>query len=420
MRILYIILIILSANEFLNFGSWWHVQGKFNVADLGNMLVWLGVIWMILRKRGIQKELRDPLSWLIIVYLFFVGFQIGLGSLYYNQPLVQSILGARHQFYFFSFFLFLQLLDTPARIRMLLNWVTVIALIAVLLGLVNYFGPTILSHKWAEGHRIRSGISRGFLPGMPIISFAVIWEMTKWTEGGAKNKFSFLWGWLLIGAHFFRQSRMRVFGVVAVLAGLLFFKRKFRHLIITACIAVIGIVAVDHYLPENLILNLFTGAAEDVAEGSGSWRGRLMQLETDFIEFKEHPIIGSGASTIRLDSDSGYGSTIQGEMYELAYKDDLGYTHWIKSYGLVGLGWLVSFFFLLWHYARKTVRMADKEHKEITIFSVSFVVFIIGTFITLNHMMFPHSIVLVSLVAAIIIRMKYFQSRPQPATNHNL
>ncbi|MCJ7602653.1 MAG: O-antigen ligase family protein [Desulfobulbaceae bacterium] len=419
MKILYIILIILSANEFLNFGAWWHVQGMFNVADLGNMLVWFGVFWVIFRKKGVPKEFRNPLSLLIIAYLFFVCFQIGLGSFYYNQSLVTSLIGARHQFLFFSFFLFLQLLDTPERIRQLLNWLTIIALIAVLLGLINYFGPTILTHKWAEGQRIRSGITRGFLPGMPIISFAVIWEMTKWVEGANKNKFSFLWGWLLVGAHFFRQSRMRVFGVVAVLAGMLFFKRKFRHLIISAFIAVMAIVVVDQYLPENLIINLFTGAAEDVSEGSGSWRGRLIQLETDFKEFKEHPIIGSGASTIRLDSGSGYSSTSQAEMFALAYKDDLGYTHWVKAYGLVGLVWLLSFFFLLWHYARKTVRMADKEHKDITTFSVSFVVFIIGTFITLNHLMFPHSIVLVCLIAAIIIRMKSFQSLPQPETNHN-
>lgn len=413
MRIFYILLIILAANEFLNFGTWWHVQGKFNIADVGNLLAWLGVSCVILRSKKIPKEFKTPLSVLIIAYLFFVCFQVGLGSLYYNQSLVVSLAGTRHQFYFFSFFLFLHLLETPAQIRNLLNCLTAIAIIAVILGLINYFGPTILSHKWAEGQWVRSGISRAFLPGMPIISFAVIWEMTKWVEGKTKNKQAFIWGWLLMGAHFFRQSRMRVFGVIAVLIGLLFFKRKIRHIILTGIITLFAIVAVNVYMSENIIMNLFTGAAEDLTEGGGSWRGRLIQLETDFEEFKKHPLIGSGASAIRLDSAGGYTTSTDSEMFALAYKADLGYTHWLKAYGLVGFIWLAVFFFLLWNYARKSVRRSGSENRDITTFSVSFTVFIIGTFLTLNHMMFPHSIVLVSLIAAIIVRMKNVQSLPR-------
>ena len=349
--------------------------------------------------------MRSPLSSLIIFYIFYICFQIGLGNFYYNQPIVKNILAIRHQFYFLSFFLFLQLLDSPERIRQLLNWISVLAVAALFLGLINYFGPTVLTHKWAEGQKVRSGIVRGFLPGMPIISFAAIWELTKWIERASESSYSFASGWLLLGAHFFRQSRMRLFGVIAVLVGMLIYKKRFKHLFVTVLIALISITLVNFFLPENLILNLFSEAAENVSEGSGSWRGRLVQLEIDFKEFMKHPIVGSGTSAIRVDLQSG-NKTLNYEMlYALAYKADLGYSHWIKAYGLVGLIWLLAFFFFLWRFLRNTVRFSGDSDKDVITFAMSYLIFLIGTLITLNHVMFPPGIVLVCLLAAICVRM---------------
>ncbi len=408
MRLFYLLLVVLCANEFLDFGPWWHIQGKFNIADVGNILSWLGV-GLFLFRRGVPKFVRNPFSILIISYLVFVGIQISLGSLYYDQSLIFGLLGARHQFYFLSFFLFLFLLDSPAQIHKFLNILTVVALIAVVLGIINYFGPVILYHKWAEGQRVRSGITRAFIPAMAVVSFAVLWEMNKWIMAPRRKMSSGVQGWLLVGAHVFRQTRMRLFGIVAVIAGMLVLKRKFGYLLIAAFISISAIIIVGFIFEENIILSLFSSAADNLVHKSGSWQGRAIQLQTDIKHFLEHPLIGSGTSTLRVDLTSGsVSSPSELEQWSLAYKDDLGYTHWLKSYGIVGMIWLLSYFYLLWHQGRYLMRKANKNLQVIASFTVSYTAFVIGTFITLNHMMFPYGIVLICLLTAIIVRMKYF------------
>lgn len=388
-------------------GAWWHVEGVFNVADLGNALVWLGVFCILITGRG-KAIPKTALTWLIPFYLFFVCIQIALGSLYYNQPLFSSVVGTRHQFYFLSYFLFLALLDSPDRIRAVLGAITIIALVAVALGLINYFEGTILHHKWAAGHGIRSGIERAYLPGMPIISFAFVWVFCRWGESPAKNKRAGVLSAVLLAAHFFRQSRMRIIGALLVAIGLLISRRRYKALAASSVVGLVALVGVEFMMEENLVLSLFTSVSEDVEKDSGSWAGRVAQMDVAWEEFTKHPYLGSGASTLRADSQQfGYGRE---EIEALAAKADLGYMNWAKAYGIVGMLWLIAFFFMLFMRARKAIRRNGILNRDITSFGMTFLMFIVTTFVTLNHMMQAQSIILVCMSAAIIVRMSTWKN----------
>ncbi len=415
--IFYILIIIYFSNEGLNYGSWWHVEGVFNVADIGNALVWLGIFYLLAigRKQGVPKSALD---WLIPFYLFFVCVQIAIGSLYYNQPLFSSLAGARHQFYFVSYFLFLALFDSPSRIRAVLGAISILAVVALILGLINYFDGAFLNHKWAEGHGVRSGIDRAYLPGMPIISFAFVWVFSRWVDSPVKNKVAGVLSIILLAAHFFRQSRMRIFGVLLTGIGLLIFRKRYKALVISSIVGVVGVVSVGLIMEDNLVLSAFTSVSEDVDKGGGSWTGRVAQLEIAWQEFTENPYIGSGASTLRLDSQqiSAYSRE---EIAELAAKADLGYLSWAKAYGIVGILWLISFFSVLFLRARIAIKKNTNLNGDITSFSMAFLVFIITTFVTLNHMMFAHSILLVCITAAIIVRMSALRNEDTETSTDN-
>src|SRR5690606_24008960 len=182
----YLMVVILCANEFFNLGGWTHLEGRFNVRDVGNALIMLGVLVMVARRPN-DIALRSPMSVLIILFLFIVLFHVSLASFVYGQPIKAGLLSARHQFYYLSYFLFLMALNTPEKIERFLNMLTLLAVVIFFLSLVNYAGITIFVHKWGEGHGERFGVTRAFIPAMNVLGVAALWEFSKFAE---KGKFS--------------------------------------------------------------------------------------------------------------------------------------------------------------------------------------------------------------------------------------
>ena len=399
-------LVILSANEFLNFGWWWHVHGSFNIADIGNFLVWLG-LFVIFFKRKVKDLSKTLMTPLCFFYIIFCLIQVTLGALNYNQSLGTGIIGVRHQFYFASFFYFYLAFDDLLTIRKILNCLTIIAIIAAIIGIINYFGLNILTHKWASGHGMRSGIVRPFIPGMPVISFALIWEFSKFicSRNNKKMKTGSI-SFFLLAIHIFRQTRMRIIGLLFVVVGTLFFKRKFIELISLLSLALVVVVIVELTMKENIVTDPVISAYNDTMESSGaSWRARLRQVEVAANEIKKHPIIGSGAISLRPIEDS-YRYKNTSNITDIAYMSDWGYLHWMKAYGIVGTVWLFLFFSHLYRKSSKaTKKYKSSNDQDVALFCLLASIFIIATFVTLNHLMFPASIPLVCLLAAIVSRI---------------
>jgi hypothetical protein len=132
----------------------------------------------------------------------------------------------------------------------------------------------------------------------------------------------------------------------------------------------------------------------------------LKQLEVDVQEFLEHPWLGSGVSAIRAPTQQG-GTRLQIEMAELSYKDDLGYSHWLKSYGVAGIAWLGLFFYFQAAIGVRIQKTCKADDKTLALFGLSYFGFVVGSFITLNHLMLPWGIPLVCLNAAIMVRIDW-------------
>jgi hypothetical protein len=407
-------MIVICCNNIFHLFSWSQIPGSFNIIDVGNILIIIGLVVCIFRKNDLQI-LYNVLSVCFIVLLFLVACQIPLAMYHYNERLISGIIAVRFYGYYLSFFFFLLVLRTRRDIILLLHCMSAMAICIILLSVINYFGPVIFYHQWAEGHHFRSGIKRAFIPGMDIVSLAVLWQFCYWVEKSAGsrqgNLVSFFTFFLLLGAHYFRQTRSRIIAVVLVILTILGLRGRWRTVfaIVILSATVIGISGTE--TEEHLLVRPFSTAAEDMAGGEGTWSGRKVQIGFDLEEFKAHPLIGSGLIAIRnvrkiRDPVKRKDAILRGKM------EDLGYTHWMKAFGISGIIWLVFFFVSLLLMAHRAVKLADDNDRVIALFGFSYIGYVIISFVTIPHLMFPRRILPLCLVAALIVRSIWNQRKP--------
>ena len=397
------LLLVFITNDFFNIGPWWHKSGVFNIMDVGNAILWISLVFIFCFSKN-RKILLNPMSAIIIFYLLFVIIQILQANMYYGQSLFDGIIGVRHQFYYLSFFLFLLLFTDSQNIINLLDILVIIAIGALILGIINYFGPTILSHKWAEGQPARAGVIRAYIPGMDVIAFSTIWLFTKWTGQKTIPKWQQGSAVFFLAGHIFRQTRMRVFAVIATIAGMLIVRKKWKKIFLLVILSGVVFLGFEAYKGENIISNLFVSGYTDFTEQTGTWKWRSKRIKTDLEEFRKHPWIGGGASALRRPTTQK-NTLLQVKTADLSYHHDLGYTHWLKFYGIVGLVWLGLFFgyqlFIGWQSCRK----CDAPDRILTFFALSYLSYVMISYLTLDHLMVPSRIIFLTFCAAILVIM---------------
>jgi O-antigen ligase len=415
---LFLLLLVFTSSQFFNIGSWWYRSGVFNIVDVGNALIWVGVLFAFSFSVD-RKKFWNPISLLIVFYILFVLFTVVLARFNYGQSFFDGLVAVRHQFYYLMFFLFVTVLKDTDKLRRFLDVLVVLSLVLVVLGIVNYFGPTIFSHKWAEGHGIRSGILRAYIPGMPVITLATIWAFTKWLESGRgwEGRKSLLATIFLLGALLFRQTRMRIISVAVVVWAALLVRRKWKRLVVFLLISVAALAIMNVATEKNVLVSAFSTAFADVADNTGTYPGRYEQLVADLREFTRHPWMGSGAGAVRSPTAIG-GSRLQFSMQLLTAKSDLGYSSWLSSYGLVGAVWFFLFFYVQFFMVLKVLKRAVGEDNILAHFALSYLVFELVSFITLPHLMHPESIILNMLVATIVVRL-YYKTRAFAVVENN-
>ena len=117
--------------------------------------------------------------------------------------------------------------------------------------------------------------------------------------------------------------------------------------------------------------------------------------------FNQYPFFGGGSAVLRGDRGADGSMSVAAK---IARKADMGYTHWLKHYGIVGMAWLALFYIALWVYVQKLGRELDQKYMAIAAFGNCFLVFFVISFLTLNHLMFTDTIAMVCLVCAILVR----------------
>lgn len=404
MSILYLLLIVFFTMDMFSLVPGAHIQGVFNVSDVGNALIGIGLIIMLLRSKNLAI-LKNPISLLILIYFLIISVQLALSMFYYKQKLLDGAIAARDQFYYASFFLFLLLLNDSSKIIKFLNSLSLISIFLIVLAVINYFGPTIFYHKYAEGHGVRSGITRAFVPAMQLISFVTLWEFCKWFNNKMDKKLGITAGFLL-GAHFLRQTRGRIIPLFFIMFSLLFLKGKFKHATLAIVIGGIAVGIAQITMKQNVLISSFESSIEEVSEGEGTWDARLMQISADIEQFMKHPIMGSGLSVMRLAPDMMGERDVQAfKMVGGGGRVDVGFTGWLQFYGIVGLIWLVFFFSTVWFLGRKALHQAVGDQQTIVLFGLSYMSFVMLSFITLNHLMHPSGIIFVCLGVTTIVQV---------------
>jgi O-antigen ligase len=402
LKIVFVIVVIACANDIFNLVPWAHVAGVFNVSDVGIALILMSVIALFIRYR-IISVMNNPITWIIILYFFMAAAQASLAAINYGQSMLDGAMLLRHQLYYLSFFLFLYLFKSFEDIRAILNTVAVIGIALFMLALINYSGIVIFHHQWADGHGVRGGVERGFIPGMDIVSLALMWFTSAWGTAASSRKTT-IGSVIMIGAHFFRQTRSRIIAATAVLLFMMLYRKEYKLVLASVIIGIVLIAALQAFLPGNFFYDLYTTSFTDVTESEGTWTGRSIQLEAAWNIFLQNPLFGSGSIALKGDSglmvsDTDYNVRL------IASKSDLGYAHWLKSYGIVGLIWLFGFLYSVWRYAQRSLHLLGEKDKQIALFIMSYTVFIVISSITLNYFMMPHRIILVCMAAAISVRI---------------
>jgi len=403
LKIIFVLFLIFSTNGFFNLGPWWHKSGVFNIADVGNAMIWLSLPFILAFNRD-RQILWNPISGLILFYLLFIVLQIFLAYANYGQSLFDGLVGIRHQFFYLSFFIFILLLDSTEIIRMLLDILAIIAIILVFLAVLNYMGLPLFYYKWAEGQGMRAGIVRAYIPGMSLITFSLIWIFTRWLFEEKNRTYTFLTSVFLLAALFFRQTRMRILSVSVVVSIMLIMRRKWRHLLFFVLLVFVSTGVIQVTMKKNIITEPFILAYENFTKKSGTWSKRLSQLKVDIREFKYHPWIGSGLSAMRSVT-AKKGTRLQHRMSILSYKSDLGYTHWMKLYGITGIIWLILYFSCQIVMAIKAQRRLSSEDRILAVFALSHLGYLMMALITLNYLMMPAHMLIFILNTAIIVRL---------------
>jgi hypothetical protein len=180
--------------------------------------------------------------------------------------------------------------------------------------------------------------------------------------------------------------------------------RRFGLLVALSVIVSLGITVNELRDNESVVMDVYKSSYDDMSEGEGTWKARLEMMKRDMEFFSMHPVAGSGASAIRLRP--ALEKSRKGRiLIDLSKMDDLGYTRWIKSFGIVGIVWFGCFFYTLFIRGFKVLSKVDGESRVFAVFCLCYIGYVLISFVTLNHLTFPNRILPLCLVTAILVRL---------------
>lgn len=386
--------LVLIINKFFSVGSFWHQEGQYNVADIGLLFTGIAISYLYFIKK--HKLYNKIFLILVITYLFMVVLQILLAKINFNQSYLNGLIASRMQFYYLSYILIVFCLEDVSDIKRFLDFMTYLAVIAFILGIINFFIPGIISHYQDDRTIYRFEVARIFLPAMPLISFAAIYEISKLSIN--KEKKNLFFTLVLIAAHLVRMTRMRIIGVFSIIILSILLQKRIILGIVLCFIFVLSSSIINLVLPENVITKPFESSYEELTQSSGTWGERVGQSEFALQEFLKNPFFGNGAASLR-------NAIYQNDKYlaALSYYADLGYLAFMKSYGLIGVAWLIVLFLSI-HRCLTKITIND-NNMTIVVFCRNYFIFILGTSITLNHFMYEQGILLICIIMGCLDRL---------------
>jgi hypothetical protein len=392
---IYLLLIIFFANDLFYLVDPKFIPGMFRISDFNIIFIFIGILYYLSSKD--LNILPNFFSWWILFYLLLVLTQVSIASFKYSQSVVDGLISVRSQFSYLSFFIFLFALDNYKEIERFIDLLTAVAIILIIISLINYFGPAIYQHRLSEGHGVRSGITRAFIPGDHILVFTAIWHFFKHVNTEKIVSFSLFLFIILLGGLVFRQTRANLIAIFMVLFIMLIERRKFKLFIGLGISVLLLIGFTSIILHENILFDLLGSAYTELAGTEGKWGARVEQFEGSWYVFAENFLTGSGGLAIR------HGWL---EFRDESWAADLGYWVWLKFYGVPGIILLVL---LIVVFTRKSLdamrKLPPGKEYDLVYFSFYYFIAILISLVTLTYLTNESRIVMLCLNWAILANL---------------
>lgn len=399
----YIVLVLLCGFNFFDLFWWTHLSGLFNVSDIGILLIGVGVIFKFIRE-GAKPIFRTNITIYLSVYFVLLLLQVCQANLLYDYSLIRGFMAIReYGYYLFALYL-LYAIDSPLKLQKLVSIMSVLGLIAIILAIINGYVIRIFIDAQAEGQGFRSGMERIHIPAITMITTVSILKVCDMIVAGRRlDVVAGIWALTFFVVILIRQTRMIIGGLFVAVTSLCILKGKIKLSILFFLLGLLVIWVIQLTSDVKFVEKTIELTVEEyhmTNNGTGSLGARVIQIQRDFKIFLEHPIFGTGAAAIRVDSNISALSS-DNKLIKLGYKADLGYTSWLKSFGIVGMFWLVVLFI-------KLVRIGLKNYKSNNLIREQLGMYVIGntgylfiSFLTLNHFMYKGGIIMIAVLLSI-------------------
>jgi hypothetical protein len=357
-----------------------------NTMDLAIGILGVWFVFVVLFRR---RLLKNSYSIMIVFLLIFVGFHIGYAVERFGVSLKNAAIGSRVFLVYLSYFMFLDLFDDEKMILRFLKWMMILALGAITVGLINYFGPEILYHEWAteEGLRMRGGIVRAYFPAYWLVVYASLYAFSSFLGSERVRRFPLVFFFVSVGAIIFRQTRV-IFGAYTLVAFFNVVKRLGSSR--GVALAVLGFVALCVVVVNFDRLVILKSNIEktrlEFAESVGSWGGRVEQFRIAWELIQEGPLFGNGTSALRSNIEA-YTEVSRAQAQKIvrfSLHSDLGYAVWLKNFGFIGAVFLFILGVTLVRDLGKLGR--GKQNREVVLFARNYILFVAISFVTINHL----------------------------------
>ena len=399
----YIVLVLLCGFNFFDLFRCTNLPGIFNVSDIGILLIVLGIIVKFIRK-GPKPIFRINITLYLLIFFVLLLLQVCQANLYYNYSLIRGCMAIRvYGYYLFALYL-LYVIDSPLKLQRLVSIMSILGLIALILAIINGYITRIFIDAQAEGQGLRLGMERIHIPAISMVSTVSILKVCDMIAAGRRlNVVAGFWSLIFFVALLIRQTRMRLGGLFVAVASLFFLKGKIKLSILSFLLGLFVVWVVQLTSGVKFVEKTIEFTTEEYHlqdSGRGSWGERLLQMQRDFKLFREHPVFGTGAAAIRVDKNI---SVLSGgnKLFDLGYKADLGYTSWLKSFGVVGMFWLMMLFIKFLRIGLKNYKSSNLPREHLGLYVLGSTIYLFFSFLTLNHFMYKGGIVMIAVLLSI-------------------
>lgn len=365
--------------------------------DIGLALILVALAYRLTFKQFDAKIFLNFFSLYTLAYLLLVGTQPAMASIYYSQSIVDGLIAIRDQLYYLAFFLYCLVFTDRRKSEIFLNCLTVTSFLLIFLSLVNYFAFTIFSHRFAEGHGMRGGILRAYVPGLEIIVLSAIWNFLNYVKSRRTFHYSIFVFLIMFGGILFSQYRGFIITVIATCTLILVIERKFGLLLMAAAALFAVAIAISIGTGENLLLNAFILTYEEVTNVSGNWEARMSQIRQSWTIMQETFWTGSGGVAVR---ETGWTNFVN--LRNIARGHDLGYWVWLKYFGIGGVTLMIFFTSGLFAHIRSTRMIANENDRRIAEFGGYYLISILISMVTIPYFTQGRGIIVLSLGMALL------------------